>query len=76
MSEYSFDLKAPFQIEAESLWKTAEAIDPAEFEKAVKALGYHVEVPSLLEEYTVFGGSSCSCCVGGLTWQAQIFLHS
>ena len=38
MSEYSFDLKAPFQIEAESLWKTAEAIDPAEFEKAVKAL--------------------------------------
>ena len=38
MSEYSFDLKAPFQIEAESLLKTAEAIDPAEFEKAVKAL--------------------------------------
>ena len=38
MSEYSFDLKAPFQIEAESLIKTAEAIDPKEFEKAVKAL--------------------------------------
>ncbi len=28
----------------------------ASYEKAVKALGYHVEVPSLLEEYTVFGG--------------------
>jgi D-arabinose 5-phosphate isomerase GutQ len=38
MSEYSFDLKAPFAIEAESILKTAEAIDPAEFEKAVKAL--------------------------------------
>lgn len=34
----------------------------ASYEKAVKALGYHVEVPSLLEEYTVFGGSSCSYC--------------
>ncbi|MBE6591510.1 MAG: SIS domain-containing protein [Ruminococcaceae bacterium] len=38
MSEYSFDLKVPFAIEAESIMKTAEAIDPAEFEKAVKAL--------------------------------------
>ena len=38
MSEYSFDLKIPFAIEAESIMKTAEAIDPAEFEKAVKAL--------------------------------------
>ena len=38
MKEYSFDIKAPFQIEAESLMATAQALDPKEFEKAVKAL--------------------------------------
>ncbi|MBE5784235.1 MAG: MBL fold metallo-hydrolase [Clostridiales bacterium] len=32
----------------------------ASYEKAVKALGYRVEVPSLLEEYTVFGGTCCT----------------
>ena len=44
MSEYSFDLKSPFAIEAESILKTAEAIDPAEFEKAVKALAKEMKV--------------------------------
>lgn len=38
MKEYSFDIKAPFQIEAESLMATAQALDPKEFEKAVKTL--------------------------------------
>ncbi len=34
----SFDLKTPFGYEAESIMKTAEAIDPAQFEKAVELL--------------------------------------
>ncbi len=35
---YTFDLKQPFNIEAESLAKTAEVLDPEQFDRAVKAL--------------------------------------
>lgn len=36
----TFDLKAPFSWEAESIAKTAEAIDPAAFDKAVELLSF------------------------------------